>query len=290
MTKFAVLIILSLSFGVGLSAQDASRTIVLRPVASVALWPEGEMPGHGAAQPEGDLPARPDGFRRTSNVSRPTLTIYPSGKSHAPAVIVAPGGGYSYMVVDKEGAEIAEWLNKLGITAFLLRYRVPDNRAGALQDMQRAISLVRSNAAEWKVDARRIGAIGFSAGGHLAAVASTQFGKRSYDPVDAVDKVSARPDFAMLIYPAYLEKDGKVAPELDLTAKIPPTLIVSTEDDKNFVAGCKIYHAALDAAKHSNQFLLYPTGGHGYGLRSDKDVRVWPEAASGWLRKNGIIK
>ena len=203
-------------------------------------------------------------------------------------MIVCPGGGYSYVSFDKEGTEIATWLNANGFTALVLKYRVPNNREGALQDLQRALSLVRTHAAEWNIDRKRLGVIGFSAGGNLGAKASTLFAERTYRTIDGVDRESCRPDFVVLVYPAYLDKDGKVAPDLNLKAKIPPTLIISTEDDKNYVAGCKLYHAALDTAKVPNAFLLYATGGHGYGLRSDKEVRVWPQAALDWLHKVGI--
>ncbi len=254
------------------------------------VWPEGRMPGVGAKEPEADRPPKGDGVRRITNVGRPTLTIFPASKKNAPAVVVCPGGGYSYVVYDKEGTEVAAWLNSNGFTALVLKYRVPGNRAGALQDVQRALSLARAHAAEWNVDAKRLGVMGFSAGGNLAAKASTLFDERSYQPFDAADRQSSRPDFAVLVYPAYLEREGRVAPDLNLKARIPPTLIVSTEDDKSFVTGCKLYHAALDEAKAPNEFLLYPTGGHGYGLRSERDVRVWPQAALEWLYRNGILK
>jgi acetyl esterase/lipase len=188
------------------------------------------------------------------------------------------------------GADVAAWLNSNGITALVLKYRVPNNREGALQDVKRALSLARARAAEWNIDTKRLGVNGFSAGGNLAAKAGTLFDQRAYAAIDAIDRQSSRPDFAVLVYPAYLEKEGKVAPDLNLKAKIPPTLIVSTEDDETFVQGSKLYHAALDEAKAPNEFLLYPTGGHGYGLRSEKDVRAWPQAALEWLHKVGVLK
>lgn len=256
----------------------------------VEIWPMGKMPGAGAKEPEVDMPDRGDGVRRITNVSAPTLEIFPVGKKNAPAIIVSAGGGYSYLTYNKEGTEVAKWLNANGITALVLKYRAPNNRVGALQDVQRAIRLARANAKQWNVDPKRLGVMGFSAGGHASARASTDYDNVSYTAIDDTDKKSARPDFAMLIYPAYLEKDGKIAAELNLKAKIPPTLIVSTEDDKSFVLGCKIYHAALDDAKITNKFLLYPTGGHGYGLRSDKAVKTWPEDALAWLREVKILK
>lgn len=256
--------------------------------ATVAVWPDGKMPGHGADEPEQDRPPQGDYVQRITNVSHPTLTLFPVLKKDAPAMIVCPGGAYNYVVHDKEGTDIAAWLNSNGFTALVLKYRVPQNREGALQDLQRAIRLARAHAAEWNIDPKRLGVMGFSAGGNLAAKASTQFDLRSYTPIDAVDRRSCRPDFAVLVYPAYLEVEGQIAPDLNLKAKIPPTLIVSTEDDNRFVMGCKIYRAALEAAKIPNEFLLYPDGGHGYGLRSDKAVRVWPQATLAWLHKIGI--
>ena len=257
---------------------------------TVDVWPEGRMPGHGAAEPEGERPAN-DNVRRITNVSHPTLTIFPATKKGpaSPAMIVCPGGGYNYVTYNKEGTDIAEWLNSVGISAVVLKYRVPDNREGALQDLQRAIRLARAHAAEWNIDPKRLGVIGFSAGGNLAAKASTLFDQRTYTPIDSIDRQSSRPDFSVLVYPAYLEKDGQIAPELNLKAKIPPLLIICAEDDKTYVASSKIFHAALDAANVKNEFLLYPTGGHGFGLRSEKDARAWPQAALDWLQKIGML-
>lgn len=257
----------------------------------VDVWPAKKMPGMPATQPESDVPVRGDDVRRVTNVSNPTLTLFPApaSESPAPAMIVCPGGGYSYVTVDKEGTEIAEWLNSLGISAMVLKYRVPHNREGAFQDLQRALSLTRAHAADWKIDPKRLGVIGFSAGGNLGAKASTLFDQRAYAPVDEVDEQSCRPDFAMLVYPAYLDdKNGHVSPDLNLKANIPPTMIVQSEDDKTFVPGSKLYHAALDEGKIPNEFLLYPTGGHGYGLHCTRDARAWPHDVLDWLHKIGV--
>jgi acetyl esterase/lipase len=270
----------------GTACAQTTKPVAL---ATVEVWPAGKMPGHGAKEPEGERPSKGDGVQRITNISRPTLTVFPAAKKDAPAMVVCPGGGYSYVVYDKEGTEIAAWLNANGISAVVLKYRVPHNRDGALQDVQRALSLTRAHAAEWNIDPKRLGIIGFSAGGNLAAKASTRFDERAYPAIDAVDEQSCRPDFAVLVYPAYLDdKNGHVAPDLNLKASIPPTLIVHSEDDKTFIAGSKLYHAALDEANMPNVFLLYPTGGHGYGLRCTREARVWPEAALEWLHKIGI--
>jgi len=259
--------------------------------SAIPIWPEGKMPGHAASEPEGPQSPEKTDATRITNISHPTLTLFQASKKGAPnpAMIVCPGGGYSYVVYDKEGTEIAAWLNSAGITALVLKYRTPHNRDGALQDIQRALSLVRAHSSEWNIDPKRLGVIGFSAGGNLSAKASTHFDERTYPAIDEIDQQSCRPDFAVLVYPAYLDdKEGHVASDLNLKAKIPPTLIVHTEDDKTFVPGSKLYHAALDEAKVPNEFLLYPTGGHGYGLRCTKDAKAWPQAALEWLHKIGV--
>lgn len=248
------------------------------------------MPGKGAGEPEGERPSK-DQFHRITNVSRPTLALFPAPNqgAPAPAMIVCPGGGYSYVVIDKEGTEIAAWLNAHGISALVLKYRNPNNRAGAMQDVQRSLSLVRARAAEWSIDPKRLGVIGFSAGGNLAAKASNQFEARSYPALDAVDQQSCRPDFAVLVYPAYLDdKSGRVSPDLNLKAKIPPTLIIHSEDDKTHVVGSRIYHAALEEAKIAHEFKLYPTGGHGYALHCERDAKAWPDDMIKWLHQTGV--
>jgi len=259
----------------------------------VDVWPDGMVPGKLASEPESEV-KRDDGFQRITNVSRPTLTWFPAegNPQHStPLIIVCPGGGYRYTVVDKEGSEIAERFNQAGVAALVLKYRTPQNRDGAFQDVQRAIRLARSRAADWKIDPQKIGVIGFSAGGHVAAKASNQFARRSYEPLDQIDSLSCRPDFAVLVYPAYLDdKQGGVSPDLDLQADIPPTLVVHSEDDKTHVVGSRIYSDALKKAGKNHAFKLYATGGHGYGLHSEGEARAWPEAAVAWLKQAGIIR
>ncbi|HTH37845.1 MAG TPA: DUF4982 domain-containing protein [Pyrinomonadaceae bacterium] len=271
--------------------QTPGASVDAKPAASIVeLWPEGNMPGKGAAEPKADLATRADNVQRTTNISRPTLTVYPASTKNAPAMIISPGGGYSYVVPGKEGSDVAAWLNSVGFTAMVLRYRVPNNRDGALQDIQRAISLARANAAKWNIDKKRLGVMGFSAGGNLSAKASAPLATRTYTAIDAVDKQSARPDFAILVYPAYLENNGKVATDLNLTARIPPTFIVGTEGDKIFVSGGRVYHAALDQMKVQNKLIVYPGGGHGYGLRAEGEAAAWPQAALDWLQEIGVVK
>lgn len=248
------------------------------------------MPGSGAAEPESVKPDKNDQFHQITNVSHPTLAVFraPKQVAPAPAMIICPGGGYQILSYKFEGTEIAAWLNSAGISALVLKYRVPNNREGALQDIQRALSLARARAAEWNIDPARLGVIGFSAGGNLAVKASTQFNRRTYPAIDAADQQSCRPDFAVLVYPAYLDKDGKLAPDINLTKKVPPTLILHCEDDTKYVTGSKVYHAALDEMKVPNDFILYHTGGHGWGLHCKRDAGAWPQAALEWLHKIGI--
>jgi acetyl esterase/lipase len=218
-----------------------------QPVVVIPLWP-GSAPGDkdpigeekDLTKPNENLVA---GKRviRLGNVSKPTIAVYqpPAGKRTGTAVVVCPGGGYQILAMDLEGTEVCEWLNSVGVTAVLLKYRVP-KRAGlekhtaALQDAQRAIGMVRQHAVEWGIDQKRIGILGFSAGGHLAALASNQCEPRSYPVVDEADSTSCRPDFTILIYPAYLtvkEEGDRIAPEFNLTSNTPPTFIAMAEDD-----------------------------------------------------------
>lgn len=238
---------------------------------------------------------------RLGNVSDPTITVYPApaDKATGASVVVCPGGGYHILALDLEGTEVCQWLNSIGVTGVLLKYRVParpdrEKHAAPLEDAQRAIRLVRSHASDWHLDPQRIGILGFSAGGHLAATASTRFGQSSYPEVDAADKLSSRPDFAILVYPAYLtpeKADTTVSPELTISPEIPPTFLVMTEDDPVRVENVLTYSRALKQAKVPTEAHVYATGGHGYGLRpTDLPVTHWPTLVEGWLKSQGLLK
>lgn len=271
----------------------AGGPVGLRDGDTHPVWPGGGMPGKGARDQEANRsPERLDALRIT-NVSTPTLTLFPAPDrgAPAPAAIICPGGGYSYVVIDKEGSEIAAWLNSLGFTGIVLKYRTPNNRAGAFQDTQRAIRVARANASEWNIDPKKLGIIGFSAGGNLAAKAATLSAKPSYATVDEADRQSCRPDFAILVYPAYLDdRNDGLSPDLDPTADIPPTLIVHSDDDERFIPGSTLYDAALTRAGKPHQFLRYATGGHGYGLHCELEAKDWPDDAAAWLEKSGFGK
>jgi dienelactone hydrolase len=274
----------------------------------VALWP-GKAPGETKdLPPEGDTtkpadrPVAGKAVVRLGNVANPTLTVYSpaAGKNTGAAVLVCPGGGYNILAWDLEGTEICAWLNSLGVTGVLVKYRVPrraglEKHAAPLQDAQRALGLVRQRAAELGVDPQRIGVLGFSAGGHLAAVLSNQHATRTYEAVDAADTVSCRPDFSVLIYPAYLtikEKGDAVAPELPVSGTVtPPTFLAMAEDDPIRVETALFYYAALKNAKVPAEMHLYPKGGHGYGLRrTADDVTTWPDRVGDWLKASGWLK
>ena len=255
------------------------------------VWPAGKMPGHGAAEPEKPNPPPPSGIIKSYFVSDPTIEIFKAPGTHgpAPAMIISPGGAYTLLAYKNEGVEIAHWLNTLGITGIVLKYRVPGNRDGAFQDIQRAMRLTRAHAADWSIQPDKIGVIGFSAGGHLSARLSNHFEKPAYPAIDDADKLSCRPDFVILVYAGYLGDDGKLARDMTISAATPQTLVIVTEDDLHHCEGNKIYDTALKAAKVPEELHIYSTGGHGYGLHSDKAVKVWPLHAAEWLHKRRIL-
>jgi len=254
----------------------------------IYLWPE-KVPGEmKEKQPPVFAASENDKIIRYSEVTNPAVEVFlpdPAVKNGS-AVIVCPGGGYQILAYDLEGTEIAAWLNRLGYTAFVLQYRIPDKKAGALQDVQRAIRIIRNNSKKWDIDAEKIGVMGFSAGGSLSARASTLFNKRTYTPVDKSDSLSCRPSFTMLIYPAYLDQgpDLSLTPELELSKEVPPVFIFQTADDP-YGNSALVMAGALRNAKLLVELHLLNTGGHGYGLRPGKiAAETWPILAEKWLK------
>jgi len=266
---------------------------------TIPLWPGGAPGAQANPEPEIDTTTAKDrlvaGKRvvRLGNVSAPTLTLYaPKVKNTGAGIVVFPGGSYKILAIDLEGAEVCDWLNSAGINCILVKYRVPDTgpypkSSAALQDAQRAVGIVRSHAAEWHIDPNRVGVLGFSAGAHLAAALSTHFDQRLYDPIDAADQLSCRPDFAVIVYPGYLalaEQNFAPNPDIHVTDKTPPSFIVQAEDDTVHVENATVYFLALKNAKVPAELHIYAEGGHGYGLRRTAlPVTTWPDSVITWL-------
>lgn len=298
---------------VGLSCVAACAQSAWQPAAGhtqIPIWPNGApvVPNAPKPAPEADTTTANDNLIagkpliRLGNVSVPTITYYaPPGGGPAgprPAVVVFPGGGYHILAIDLEGTEVCDWLNSTGIACVLLKYRVPDSgpypkSPAALQDAQRAVGLVRQKAKEWNIDPAKVGVLGFSAGGHLAAAISTHFDKRLYDRVDAADDLSCRPDFAVVVYPGYLaleEMHMEANPAINPTAQTPPTFIVQAEDDPVHVENATTYFLQLKKAKVPAELHIYAQGGHGYGLRRTRlAVTGWPDLVEKWLHTTGIL-
>ena len=226
------------------------------------------------------------GFNRLADITVPTVTFFPvSGTDPRPAVIVCPGGGYSYLAWEHEGIAVCNWLNTVGCHAFLLKYRCPKRREAAFADAARAVRMIRANAELFNVS--KVGCIGFSAGGHLCASISAPGERIPYPAADEWDKQPFVPDFAMPIYPAYLADDnGNINPEFTVDSTVPPTFLVQTEDD--FVkCECSIFwYLALKKAGVPAELHIFPDGGHGYALHlKDKNVSAWPQLAATWLKR-----
>jgi len=272
---------------------------------TMSIWP-GTPPGEKANMPPEynvnaagtkQMAGRP--YIRLTNVSTPTIMLYkPTVKNTGAAVVVFPGGGYQILSMDLEGTEVCDWLNQIGVTCVLLKYRVPDSgpypkSAAALQDAQRAMGLVRQHAAEWGIDPHRVGVLGFSAGGFLSAAVSAIYDKRVYDRVDAADELSCRPDFAVVLYPGYLalvEQNFAPNPEIHPTADTPPTFLLQAEDDPVHVENAVTYFMELKKAKVPAELHVFAQGGHGYGLRPrDLPIMGWPKLVETWLHTIKVL-
>ena len=269
------------------------------------LWPNGAPDATANPAPEADTTTAKEPLIagkplvRLGNVSDPTLTLYaPKGNDTGAAVVVFPGGGYRILAIDLEGTEVCDWVNSIGVNCILLKYRVPNSgpypkASAALEDAQRALGMVRQHASEWHIDANRIGVLGFSAGGHLAAALSTHFHKRIYPALDVADQLSCRPDFAIIIYPGYLalaEKSFEPNPAIQVTAHTPPTFLVQAEDDPVHVENSIVYFMALKNAGVSAEMHIYAQGGHGYGLRpTPLPITHWPQLAETWLHTIHVL-
>ncbi len=242
--------------------------------------------------------------RLVTNVTKPTLTIYRSAtdKNTGTAMLICPGGGYWDLYWQLEGEEVAAWLNSIGVTGIILKYRVPrrpDEPKGEparrpLQDAQRAVSLVRSNATKWGINPQQIGMVGFSAGGHLAIATATNFDQRTYEPIDNVDKISCRPDFAIGVYSGYLKAKDKdeIAPSLRIPVGTPPIFLAHGGDDIiSPPEHSVLMYLALKKASVPAELHIYATAAHDFGVRpSDHPCSTWTEACANWLRHQEFLK
>jgi acetyl esterase/lipase len=340
---FVKLFLVALSAGLALNVLSA-QTPAWQPSAGhtqVPIWP-GTPPDAQPTAPEVTSISPPRYFvagkptTGVENISRPTMTVFsPAGKNTGAAVIVFPGGGYEMLVMDLEGTDVCDWLVPRGITCIVLKYRVPGtklypksspySKSGpyprspiALEDAQRTLRLVRFHAAQWHIDPHKIGVLGFSAGGHLVVAMSTAFDQHLYPPVDAADKESARPDFAIALYPGHLTVDAAawdasqgigwanpraqqpppksnnplaLNPDIHITRQTPPTFLLQNEDDHvDNVNDSLAYYIALKNAGIPVEMHLYAQGGHGFGLRRTQlPVTGWPQLVDTWLNTIGIV-
>lgn len=277
--KFYYFLLIMVLYSPGIIAQD--HTVI-------HLWPE-QVPGESEAKHPPRVTDNKSGdVTRITDITDPALIAYPapSDNNNGSGIIICPGGGYSILAIDKEGHEIAEWLNSLGFSAFVLQYRVPGKQEGALMDIQRALRIVRSRASEWKLNPGKTGVLGFSAGGSLCARAATRYPFESYKAIDKIDSMSCRPNFTLLLYPAYLDRgeNKTLTPELIVDANTPPVFIFGTADDAHGNSAL-VFTAALRDAKVPVELHLLPQGGHGYGIRPGNiAAETWPKLAENWLK------
>ena len=287
-----------------------SDTEARKADAVIDIWPD-RAPGETSSSTGEQLAPRPGEdppATRIAGITRPQLHVFrpPPEDANGAGVLIFPGGGYRYVVVDKEGSEAAAWLNELGVTAFVVRYRtaltpagpqsdpiLPQHSERPLQDAERALRLVRTRATEWNLQPDRIGVLGFSAGAHTAALLSTRFTGRSYDPIDGTDTLSCRPDFALLIYPWLLTEDGeRLSAALAATSDTPPAFLVQAHDDFVDSMNSVVYYSALKRIGGSAELHIFAAGGHGYGLRpvQDSQVDTWPQRAADWLQGLDMVE
>lgn len=299
--------------GVLLALMAASATRAADSVQELLLWPA-DHPANAGNEPA--FSGTPEWMERITRSPAITPFIPEPDKRGGAAVVICPGGGYAGLAMEKEGLEVARWMQARGVAGVVLRYRCgggKNQQPVPLQDAQRAIRLVRSHAAEWGVDPERVGILGFSAGGHLASTAATMFDDGDPNAADAVDKLSSRPVFAVLVYPVISMKDGvthagsrqnllgrdagddlveRWSSDRQITDKTPPTFLVHASDDTAVpVKNSLLFYEALVAHKVPAELHVYEIGGHGFGmLRGDRPADHWPELLEPWLKSHGVIK
>ncbi len=325
LSKWSLIMRLALVSGpLAISASGQAKPMIWHPaegVTQTALWP-GAVPDAQAVPDPEDVSTIAAGIAgkpntNVTNVTNPTISVYPpKGTNTGAALVVVPGGGFQMLAIDLEGTEACDWATSIGMTCVLLKYRVPstpyvwqcdcrpDNQsisAPSLQDLQRAMRTVRYHAEQWHIDPHKVGVMGFSAGGYLVAEISTLFDRPLYAKVDNADDQSARPDFAMPIYPGHLAKypghpakgdDMKLNPNVPVSSQTPPTFLVQAEDDdEDGVNQSLVYYAALWKAHVPAEMHLYAKGGHAFGFRrTELPITSWPAQAEVWLRTIGMVR
>ena len=300
---------------------EAQPLLAAEPSLVLNVWP-GKPPGEiGNIGEEKFWDKRPDGkpipfvggkpVKWLTNVSKPTITVYRPAKNidTGAAMLICPGGGLTYLAWDAEGEEVAAWLNSIGVTGIILKYRVPRRpdqldakfrniwHVRPLQDAQRAMSLVRSKAKEWGLDSKRIGMIGFSAGAGLTAWTTTNFDERAYEAIDEIDKISSRPDFGVLLYSGGGAVPGKVKGQYELTPEVrmrkecPPMFFVAAGDDGDKAEICLCMYLALKRAGVPAEVHIYARGGHDFALRpTEQPCTTWPQRCTEWLRNQRLLE
>ena len=267
------------------------------------IWPKGKLPAGSTtfSKEQVDRLKARQTEERLTYIQNPTLTVYQPDpdKATGAAVVICPGGGYNILAIKKEGYELAEWFNSIGVTAFVLKYRIPRRTDQIhwepMQDVQRSIRLVRHQAAKWKIDPNRIGVLGFSAGGHLTLMSGLQSGTKCYAPVDEADQASAAPNFICPIYAAYMgdgykDNVAELGELITVSPEAPPTFMAVTLDDAMRGAQAALLLVELKKANVPSELHVYAKGGHGYGIRdSEKPVSTWHHRLEEWLKSTEVI-
>lgn len=279
----------------------ASASVEAVETVTLKLWSEGapEKPGV-VIEPEKRIePKGPNDVLRVTNVSDPTITVFKPEKANGTSVVVCPGGGYGILALEHEGTQVCEWLNSLGVTGILLKYRVPvRNKVPGfepLQDAQRAVGLVRHHASEWGLHPHRVGMLGFSAGGHLAVMAALYANERTYRNDPASDVEDATPDFLIPVYPAYLvsgDNPYALLASVKVTAKAPPICLVHAHDDKGATSPSSSVLLYLEYKKLGipAELHVYHSGGHGFGMRAGRNPAAgWPQRVGEWMGAMGYL-
>ncbi|MCC9657638.1 alpha/beta hydrolase [Rhodopirellula halodulae] len=273
-----------------------------KPAETLGVWPD-LAPGEDSRDVGEPLPFRESEkpqVTRLVDIRRPTLDVFPASEPNGTAVVVLPGGGFGKVVPDKEGSELAPFLNRLGISVFVLKYRTNENRESGepswkrpAQDTQRALRLIRRQASRWQLDPSRVGLLALSAGGQVGAIVHTA-DQPFYESVDEIDAESIHPDFSMLIYPwKILDSSGKqLLSEINVTESASPAFLVHTHDDASSAVGTALLYIELKNAGVPSELHVYQNGGHGYGLREQKGsvISTWVDRATDWLMIRGLGK